>query len=209
MHDHARQRKAMLLVQQKQTETELNFLRAQINPHFLFNTLNNLYALALRKSDKSPDAILKLSSILRYLLYDANTANASFEKEKEIMEAYIDIESLRLDNSTRLHIHISADEPYQVPPLLWLPVLENVFKHGTRIISEDNPVEFRFEIINNKLIIYSKNKEKMLVKTDEEHGGIGLTNLQKRLALLYPGRHHLSVSQEDNYYISEVKIDLA
>lgn len=209
MHDHAQQRRAMLLAQQKQTETELSFLRAQINPHFLFNTLNNLYALALRKSDRSPDAILKLSSILRYLLYDANITTISFEKEKEIMEAYIDIESLRLDRSTRLDIHITADEPCQVPPLLWLPILENIFKHGTRTISEDNPVEFRFEIRNKKMVIYSKNKEKMLARTAEKEGGIGLTNLQKRLALLYPGRHIISILQQDGYHISEVKIDLA
>jgi two-component system LytT family sensor kinase len=123
MHDHARQRRVMLLAQQKQTETELNFLKAQINPHFLFNTLNNLYALALRKSEKSPDAILKLSSILRYLLYDSNTPTVSFEKEREIMQAYIDIELLRLDNAEQFKFTITTDDSRQIPPLLWLPVL--------------------------------------------------------------------------------------
>lgn len=209
MHDHARQRRAMLAVQQKQTEMELNFLKAQINPHFLFNTLNNLYALALRKSEKSPDAILKLSTILRYLLYESNTPTVPFEKEKEIMEAYIDIELLRLDSAEQLHVLIAADKPCQVPPLLWLPVLENVFKHGTRTMSEDNCVEFHFTIKNEELLIYSRNKEKMLVRANEEPGGIGLKNLEKRLQLLYPKRHKISTLQDNNHYISEVKIDLA
>ena len=208
MHDHARQRKAMLLAQQQQTETELSFLKAQINPHFLFNTLNNLYALALKKSDQSPDAILKLSSILRYLLYDSNTPTVSFQKEQEIMEAYIDIERLRLDDTSTLDITITADEPQQIPPLLWLPILENVFKHGTRTIAGNNSAIFRFEIRNNRLIVYSKNKEKLPVPGANEQSGIGLKNLRKRLELLYPGRHTMSVVQENNEYISEVTIAL-
>jgi two-component system LytT family sensor kinase len=209
MQDHARLKKAMMQAQQKQTETELSFLKAQINPHFLFNTLNNLYALALRKSDSSPDAILKLSSILRYLLYASNTPTVSFEKEKEIMQAYIDIESLRLDRTDQLQFVITADKPYQIPPLLWLPVLENIFKHGTRTIAEDNYVSFNFEIKNDVLSIYSKNKEKMLGKIDTEQGGIGLENLEKRLALLYAGKYSFSTQRTDDYYISSVKIDLS
>ncbi|HTN45671.1 MAG TPA: histidine kinase [Flavipsychrobacter sp.] len=208
MHDHARQRRVMLLAQQKQTEAELSFLKAQIHPHFLFNTLNNLYALALRKSEKSPDVILKLSSILRYLLYDSNTPTVSFEKEKEIMQAYIDIELLRLDNVRQFKFSISADEPRPIPPLLWLPVLENVFKHGTRTVADDNYVEFNFRIQRNVLTIYSKNKEKMLVKVNAEQGGIGLKNLEKRLEILYPGKHHISTVQESSYYISQVQIEL-
>ena len=209
MHDHARQRKAMLLVQQQQTETELSFLKAQINPHFLFNTLNNLYALALKKSDQSPDAILKLSSILRYLLYDSNTPTVPFHKEQEIMEAYIDIERLRLDDDTTLDITITADEPRQIPPLIWLPILENVFKHGTRTIAGDNRATFRFEIHKNQLIIHSRNKEKQPIPRNKEQSGIGLNNLRKRLELLYPGKHSMSAMQENNEYISEVIIDLA
>lgn len=209
VHDYSRQQKLMAGIQKKQLETELSFLKNQINPHFLFNTLNNLYALALQKSDAAPDAILKLSSILRYLLYESNTHTVSFEKEKEIMQAYIDIELLRLDHADRLQFSITADKPYQVPPLLWLPVLENIFKHGTRTIAEDNQVVFHFEIKDNMLSIYSKNKEKMLAKSNAEQGGIGLKNLEKRLELLFPGKHALSVLQENNYYISQVKIALS
>jgi LytS/YehU family sensor histidine kinase len=207
--DYSRQQKAMILAQQKQVETELNFLKSQINPHFLFNTLNNLYALALKKSDLTPDAILKLSAILRYLLYESNTPTVSFDKEKEIMEAYIDLELLRLTDKDNLHFTISADKPYHLPPLLWLPVLENVFKHGTRTMSGNNVVEYYFEIKNDQLFIFSKNNEKMLAKSTSENGGIGLTNLEKRLEILYPHKHSISARHENNYYISEVKIDLA
>ena len=209
MHDHARQRQAALLAQQRQLQTELDFLKAQINPHFLFNTLNNLYALALKKSAQSPDAILKLSAILRYLLYDSNTSTVSFDKEKEIMEAYIDIELLRLDSSELVAISIEADQPYQIPPLLWLPILENVFKHGTRTMAEGNAVSFRFEILQNTLTIYAQNKEKLVSNVQPEQGGIGLSNLGKRLELLYPGKHTLAISRENNDYISQLTIALA
>lgn len=209
VHDYSRQQKLLAGIQKKQLETELSFLKNQINPHFLFNTLNNLYALALQKSDAAPDAILKLSSILRYLLYESNTHTVSFEKEKEIMQAYIDIELLRLDQTDRLQFIITADKPYQIPPLLWLPLLENIFKHGTRTIAGDNQVVFHFEIKDNVLSVYSKNKEKMLAKSNAEKGGIGLKNLEKRLELLFPGKHSLSTLQENNAYISQMKIDLS
>jgi len=198
----------MVMEAKKQQQlTELNFLKAQLNPHFLFNTLNNLYALSLKKSDEAPDAILQLSSILRYLLYDSNVETIPFEKEKEIMEAYIDLELLRLTDKNNLSFIMSADKPYNIPPLLWLPVLENVFKHGTRIISENHFVDYRFIIEENKLLVYSKNNCKFL--KDKEEGGIGLTNLRKRLQLLYPGKHSIDITAADSYYIIEVNIDLA
>lgn len=207
-HDHARQRSAMLTALQKQTETELSFLKAQINPHFLFNTLNNLYGLALQKSDKSPEAILKLSSVLRYLLYESNTPTVPFEKEKEIIEAYISIELLRLEDTHRLETSVTTDKPCQIPPLLWLPVLENLFKHGARTIAEDNELVFRFQVQDNQLSIYSRNKEKMLVKSAGQSGGIGLSNLEKRLEILYPGAHSISTCVQDNDYIAAIHINL-
>src|SRR6185437_14342472 len=143
MTDHAKQQKAIEAAKKKQVEAELNFLKSQINPHFLFNTLNNLYALAIKHSDKTPDTILKLSAILRYLLYESNVENISFEKEKEIMQAYIALELLRLSNSNNFTFSISSDNKCNIPPLLWVPVLENVFKHGTRIISDNNFVDYR------------------------------------------------------------------
>ncbi len=216
MTDHAKQQKAIEAAKKKQVEAELNFLKSQINPHFLFNTLNNLYALAIKHSDKTPDTILKLSAILRYLLYESNVENISFEKEKEIMQAYIALELLRLSNSNNFTFSISSDNKCNIPPLLWVPVLENVFKHGTRIISDNNFVDYRFTITNNNLTIYSKNNYKAINGNGHRNGedrsvkgGIGLTNLQQRLNILYPDKHHIYTTISDNYYITEVQIELS
>jgi LytS/YehU family sensor histidine kinase len=210
MNDYSKQEKLVEETRKKQIETELSFLKSQINPHFLFNTLNNLYSLALKKSDTAPEAILKLSVILRYLLYDSNTEEVSFDKEKEIMQAYIDLELLRLADNDQLHFSISADNSCKVPPLLWLPVLENVFKHGTRFISTECFVDYRFMIQNNMLTIYAKNRYKNAAPSVESDkvGGIGLSNLRKRLNILYPQKHKINIMQDEDYYVTEVQVAL-
>jgi two-component system LytT family sensor kinase len=204
------QQKTIEEARKKQVETELTFLKGQLNPHFLFNNLNNLYGLALKKSEDTPGAILKLSSILRYLLYESDIDCISFEKEKEVMNAYIDIELLRLSDVDNLNFTISADKNYQIAPLLWLPILENVFKHATRVITDHYHIDYRFEIKDNNLTIYSKNNYKANGNgVKEKNGGIGLSNLKKRLALLYPGQHSVETSHDDYFYTTEVKINLA
>jgi sensor histidine kinase YesM len=200
----------------QQVETELRFLKGQINPHFLFNTLNNLYGLSIKKADTAPDAILKLSSILRYLLYESNTDLVAFSKEKEVMLAYIDLELLRLSKNDNLSFSITSDTSCNIPPLLWLPVLENVFKHGTRFIDDNYMIDYRFSIQNNKLTIYSKNDYNPSGGNHslEKNAGIGLGNLKQRLDILYPGKYSLETGSQpgaDNqneYYIAKVEIML-
>ena len=211
MQDYAKQKRRKEEAEKKQVETELNFLKSQINPHFLFNTLNNLYTLTIMKSESAPDVVAKLSSILRYLLYESNINKVSFEKEKEIMQAVIDLELLRLSNKNNMLFTIETDKPYNMPPLLWVPVLENVFKHGTRYISNEYFIDYRFTIQNDHLSIYSKNsyKPSEVQNGADKEGGIGLSNLQKRLNLLYPGKHSLHTSQEGNFFITTVQIQLA
>lgn len=205
-----RQEQVIEQAQQKQIETELSFLKSQINPHFLFNNLNNLYALAVKKSDKTPEIILKLSTLLRYLLYESNVESTSFEKEKEIMLAYIELELLRLPSTKNLNFSITADKPYKIPPLLWMPVLENVFKHGTRIISDNYYIDYHFCIQDGIVTIYSKNlfKNTVALSNNEKVGGIGLQNLRKRLELLFTNKYSLRSGIEDNFYIVEAKIEL-
>lgn len=190
----------------KHREAELHFLKNQIHPHFLFNTLNNLYALSLKKSDEAPEAILKLSAILRYMLYDADVPLISFEKEREIMQAYIDIELLRIPDSPNLHFTIFADKPYMIPPLIWLPVLENVFKHSRQV--EALELDFTFSIQQNVVHLYCKNNYTSKPQTDPSNGGIGLTNLKKRLELLYPNQHHIDIQSTENYFIIDITITL-
>lgn len=210
MHDYKRQRRALEETQRKQLEAELNFLKSQINPHFLFNTLNNLYALTVKKSDDAPDVVSKLSIILRYLLYESDSKAVPFEKEKEIMEAYIELELLRLSNRQNLNFSISADKSYNIPPLLWVSILENIFKHGTRYISNEYYIDYTFNIRDNNLSIVSKNSFKGPDAKNnlETPGGIGLSNLQKRLSLLYPGKHEIAAHEDGNYFITNVQIQL-
>lgn len=208
LRDYFHQQKLTEELKKKQLETELLFLKGQINPHFLFNTLNNLYGLSLEPGEHTSHAILKLSSILRYFLYESNSESVAFEKEKEVMLAYIDMELLRLRQKNNLHFTITADMAYQLPPLLWLPILENVFKHGTRFIDNELFIDFKFTITNNKLAIYSKNKFKVNENHNEleKSSGIGLMNLRQRLEILYPGRYRMETTPDNEYYIVEVEI---
>jgi two-component system, LytTR family, sensor kinase len=196
--------KRLELLINKHRETELAFLNGQLNPHFLFNTLNNLYGLAIKKSDETPEAILQLSTILRYILYESDVERISFEKEKEIIQAYIDIELLRVKETPEVQFIIMADAAYNIPPLLWLPIIENVFKHS-RDVSELE-IDFKLNITQNKFHLYCKNN--FVAHTQNPLGGVGLTNLQKRLALLYPQKHQLTTAIDGHYYIIELKIDL-
>ncbi len=207
MNDYARQQKALEAVQRKQVETELHFLKSQVNPHFLFNTLNNLYGLSLKKADTTPDAILRLSSILRYMLYESDTERVSFEKEKEIMQAYINLELLRLPANDDFRFVIESDREYMVPPLLWLPVLENVFKHATRVITDKYFIEYRATVKDGVLVIYSRNNYKPNGSNVAE-GGIGLANLHKRLELLYPDKHSVVAMPDGDAFVVEVKVSL-
>ena len=198
--------KATEEARKKQVETELLFLKGQINPHFLFNTLNNLYGLSIKKSDNAPDAILKLSSILRYLLYESNAEKVSFAKEKEVMLAYIDLELLRLSKNDHLSFSITSDLPCNVPPLLWLPILENVFKHGTRFIDDNYMIDYRVTVQDGKLTIYSKNNYNPGAHNLDKSPGIGLANLKQRLQILYPGKYKMDTSYDNGYYIAMVEI---
>lgn len=192
----------------KQTETELAFLKHQLNPHFLFNTLNNLYSLALKKSDDTADSIAKLSVIMRYLLYESNVPTVAFAKEKAIMMAYIELEKLRLDNTSNMHFVINADKDYKLPPLLWMPILENVFKYGTGYISDNLYLEYHCTINNNIMVITAKNAYKDNTARNSA-SGIGLVNMEKRLQLLYPGKHKVSIVKEKGLYQITLEIQLA
>ncbi len=193
---------------QKQTEVELRMLRNQISPHFLFNTLNNIYGLSLKKSDAAPESILKLSSLMRYMLYDANQKLMPFEKEKEVMQAYIDMELLRLDNKERLKFHVAADHNYEIPALLWLPILENAFKYATRVITTDYFIDYSFTINEGEMIIKSSNSYKAQIKQDDSAQGLGLANFRKRLDILYGSDYTISENKEENVYDIKVTIKL-
>jgi tetratricopeptide (TPR) repeat protein len=201
-----------LIYRNKNKLIALNLLKAQIHPHFLFNTLNNLYALTISKSDQSPEVVLELSQILRYILYECNTATVNLEKEIRMIERYISLEKIRYQNQLEINMEIDGDlSKFNVAPLLILPLVENSFKHGISKLMEDGWInisararqdEFIFKISNNKLPEDTSNAQSSVF------GNIGLLNIRKRLHFLYPRRHELKIINEGEIFIVVLKIKI-
>lgn len=180
------ERKRTEQLQEVQLRTELNFLKSQIQPHFFFNTLNNLYALTIEKSEKAPEMILKLSEIMQYVLYDAKEPKISLLKEINYIHNYLELEELRFGDTVKYNLDIvgNIDDVF-VPPLLFLPFIENCFKHGTKE-NDSMTVKISFEKIKEQLNFSVKNN---FNKHDEavakSRHGIGILNVKRRLKLLY------------------------
>lgn len=196
-----------LSAQREKTAIELQLLKSQVHPHFLFNTLNNIYSFSLQNSSKTPSLILKLSSLLSYMLYDCKANEVLLEKEIEIMGNYIDLEKERYANKLDVSVNIEGDiRDKTITPLLLLPFLENAFKHGTSEQMErpwlSMDISVKKQWLNCK-IINSKNPTVTAPK-----GGIGIENVRKRLGYLYPGRHRLSISEEDDFFSVSLQLDL-
>lgn len=189
-------------------EAELNYLKAQTNPHFLFNTLNNIYSLARDKNDKAPESVLRLSKLLRYMLYETNGQYIAVEQELKMIGDYIALEQLRYDDSLRVHfVHDVEDLRQGIPPLLLLPLVENAFKHG---VSETRGRPF----VDIHLSV-QKRQLRFEVKNSSEAGAgqpipenIGLSNLRRQLQLLYTD-HALAVEQRSFVFTAVLTINLA
>lgn len=193
------------------TQAELNFLKSQIHPHFLFNTLNNLYALSLTQSAQTPAVILGLSKILRYMLYECNTAFVSLRKDIEILNSYIALEKIRYEARLELNVNVQLDEGMQqIAPLLLLPLVENAFKHGVSETEECPWINIELKTKGDKLTFNVSNSkpETAPEKPAMHYSKIGLANVRKRLELLYPGRHTLQAYDEEDCFISILEIEL-
>ena len=192
-------------------QSELNFLKGQIHPHFLFNTLNNLYALTLNNSPKSPQIVLGLSEILRYMLYECNVESVPLKKDLDILESYIMIEQLRYEERLDLNFTKSGEiEAHQIAPLLLLPLVENAFKHGAgEKVGEawiNIDLSLKGELLKFKI---SNSKAEVAQAKDEVyHGNIGLENVKKRLQIVYPQGHDLKVFDEEEVFAVILEIDL-
>lgn len=196
----------------KLKEAELKFLKSQINPHFLFNALNNLYSLTLIKSDKAPEVVLKISALLDYMLYECNDKYILLSKEIESLHNYIELQQIRFGEKAKLNIDIQDDTgTHKIAPLLILPFIENAVKHGLSRNIEDGELTIRLRIADEKLFLLVKNPMAESPETDEEdsvHQGIGLRNVKKRLELQYPNRYELKITNENNFYIVELWIKI-
>ena len=198
-------------VEKQNIATELALLKAQINPHFFFNTLNNIYALTFTDVPVSRDAILKLSRMMRYLLYETQQDTSLLSQEISFIKDYIELMKLRLQSTTTVIFNqTEADKEYSVAPMLLLPFIENAFKHGISALQKakiqiDLIVEDGFLTMNILNHIF-RDKDTLTM----ESGGIGLVNTQRRLDLLYPGRHELTMNEntDDNTYQVTLRINL-
>ncbi len=187
---------------------ELNFLKSQIHPHFLFNTLNNLYALTLIKSDKTPDMVLRLSDLLDYMIYKSNDDFVPLEKELEVLKSYVELEKMRYNERLDLQFDITGDSSgYEIAPLILLPFVENCFKHGASIDRSNPFIRISIEIGASVLILKAVNSfpEKIDAK-EVQVQGIGLANVKRRLELIYPRQHELNIRQEAETFSVELKI---
>jgi two-component system, LytTR family, sensor kinase len=188
--------------------SELALLRSQVNPHFLFNTLNNIYSLVYKKSEDAPEAVMKLSSIMRYMLYDATSDKVLLEKEIEYLKSFIELQKLRLRQQDFVEINIhGVVNGRTIAPMLLIPFVENAFKHssknapnpGIRINLIIEPQQIQFIVTNH----IRKSSE----TAGDPSGGIGLHNIQRRLDLLYPGKHSLVITEDQDIFTVKLVIE--
>lgn len=190
------------IINQKQA-SELALLRMQINPHFLFNTLNNIYYLTYSKSEMAPSAVMKLADIMRYMLYEANTDKVVLQKEIDYIQSFIDLTMLRYKNQNFIEFKAIVERKnIMIAPMLFVPLVENAFKHGIKN-DESKKIEIIFQEKSHELWFSVKNfYSRQAIENDAEQGigGVGLTNIKRRLDLLYPNKHKLIIDNEDNIY---------
>ena len=210
--DWLRETKRATRLKKEQMDTELRFLRSQISPHFFFNTLNNIYALSLEKSEKTPGIILKLSDLMCYLLYDTSLKLQDLDKEITCIVNYLDLEKLRHDDKLKIRLNISGEiQGKQIPPMLLIPFVENAFKHGAKKNNGQVLIKLDFTVKNDFLYFKITNDlpQKTIYKISSETGGIGLANVEKRLKLGYNAdEYNLEYGEKENRFYVDLKLKL-
>lgn len=183
---------------------ELAFLKSQVNPHFLFNTLNNIYSLAYKQHPETPDAIMKLSLLMRYMLYESNDTLVGLQKEVEHIHNFIDLQKLRLREQTSIQFNVEGEiAGKQIAPMLMMTLVENAFKHGL-VSKNEIGIIIHLTVTGGYLLFSTANN--ISTHKKREFGGIGLQNLRQRLNLLYHNRHTLSFEEKDGVFYATMKI---
>jgi sensor histidine kinase YesM len=198
-----------LQLQKENVEAQLQILKAQVHPHFLFNTLNNIYSHTQNTSPEAAKMVTGLSELLRFMLYEATQPTVPLSKELKMIQDYINLEKVRYGNKLELHLDI-PDSTYDlhIAPLLLLPLVENCFKHGTSQILEQPWISLHVGLNGRQMQMKLLNGKLSKPHQESSHTGIGIKNVEKRLALLYPGKHELSITNEDEVFIVNLKIEL-
>lgn len=195
-------------VQKEKVEAELQMLKTQINPHFLFNTLNSIYVLAMKQSEQTANTVMKLSDILDYILYRIDTPKIAISNEIKIIENYIELEKIRFSN--RVDINFTTDlksQGIQIPPMLIIPFIENAFKHGVAKSIEKSWIKISIKETDGALNILVANS-KTQSKVEDKTGGIGLMNVKKRLSLLYKEKYELNIFEKQMQYTVSLSIPI-
>jgi ABC-type multidrug transport system fused ATPase/permease subunit len=199
----------MLIEKRDAARNELSALKAQINPHFLFNNLNTIYSMASQYDSRTTDVILKLSDFLRYILYDTSSERIPLEKEVEMIKTYVGLQKERINSEiTAIELETSGDfSGVEIAPLLLLPLAENCFKHG---VGKDlGNIHIQIGYNNQQLVFSTENNVALREKANEnENGGIGILNVEKRLSLIYPDGHSLKYQEKDGVFTLEMKIEM-
>lgn len=196
----------------KQLEAELKFLRAQVNPHFLFNVLNNIYSLSFYDASRVPTVVLKLSEMMRYLLHETNKERVSLSDEIQYLENYIALHQLRTEEVQNVEFNVESTEELmqlRIPPLLFLPLIENCYKHGN--VEDTKQGWMKIQLRVNERGISFRVSNSIGTKAKKQLGkasGTGLKHLRERLELLFPGKYHLDFTQDDSEFTLNLKLEL-
>ena len=208
MIDYSRLQQKMAETAKERAEAELNFLKSQINPHFLFNSLNSVYFLIDKNNVEARESLHKFSDMLRYQLYEVNGDKIPVEREIRYLKDYVDLQKLRKDEHYSVSLsyspHVSG---FLIEPLLLIPFVENAFKHVSSHHDKSNFVKLELNR-NNGLFIFSAENSRDKAKATDPYSGIGLNNVKRRLELLYPGRHELTILDEKDIYKVDLKLKI-
>jgi len=195
-------------LEKENMESQLQLLKAQVHPHFLFNTLNNIYSHTQNTSPIASQLVMGLSDMLRYMLYEGRMPSVPLSEEIKMIEEYIYLEKIRYGNKLELHIDLPPNSDLAIAPLLLLPFVENCFKHGTSNILEHPWLNLQVSVQGNQMMMKLLNGKPPRKANEERAAGIGIQNVQRRLELIYPGRHELVITDETEVFIVRLKVEL-
>jgi sensor histidine kinase YesM len=197
-------------LEKEKTLAELKALKSQVNPHFLFNSLNSIYSLARKNSPTVPEKVIQLSDLMRHVIYNSDDDFILLSKEVEMVRNYIELQNLRTPENEKIEIEVTGEiDGKNVAPLIFLPFVENSFKHGLKSGANNPFVHIKIEVVENDLIFEIENsKGKTPEIIDTKYRGIGIENVKKRLDLIYPGRHSLKISETGNTFNVVLQIKL-
>lgn len=199
--------KEKTILQKEKLETEMKLLKSQINPHFLFNVLNNLYSLSLIKSDQTPEYLLKLSGMLRYILYECNAEKVLLSKEISYIQNYVDLAMLKDSRGLNIKLNLDSGPPqYMIAPMIFIPFIENAFKHSNIENLDYGWIRVSLNFVGNSLQFSVANSISQKSFTKDKQGGIGLKNVARQLQLIYPDTHKLEVLENSDSFVVNLSV---